>query len=255
MIETLALSFTLVLARVSTFLAVLPFLGATGVPRTVRAGLALALTVFWLAATAPAVPAAGAAAALASWPVVGLAMAREVLLGALFGFALGLITLPAHIAGEYLSQEVGLTFGNLINPTGAAAATPLTQIIESSANLIFFGLDGHHLFFAALFGSFALYPVGAGPWPGVPAEYLVGGVATAQEAGIVLALPAAACVFLTTVVLALLSRVAPQLSLYNVGFPLRLMVGLAALYLLLPGLVRGIVAALTRSSDFLIGLG
>jgi flagellar biosynthesis protein FliR len=71
----------------------------------------------------------------------------------------------------------------------------------------------------------------------------------------VLAMPVAVYLFMTTVLLALLSRAAPQLNLYSIGFPLRLIVGLAATLLLLPNLTAGMVNAFSHLTRILLGTG
>ena len=69
--------------------------------------------------------------------------------------------------------------------------------------------------------------------------------------GLVLVAPMALCLFLTTIVLALLTRAAPQLNIYTVGFPLRMLVGLGSLLLFLPQLMAGLGRMLAHFSDML----
>jgi flagellar biosynthetic protein FliR len=134
---------------------------------------------------------------------------------------------PAHIAGEFISQEMGLTFGNQVNATGNGTGTPLTIVFELVAAAIFLGLDGHHVFFGVMHNTFINYPVGGG-LPTMPVQDLVAGAAATEEWGLMLAAPVAVCLFLTTIVLMLLGRTTPQLNLYSIGFSLRLGVGLVA---------------------------
>ena len=72
-----------------------------------------------------------------------------------------------------------------------------------------------------------------------------------QEGGVLLAAPVALCLFLTTLVLALLTRAAPQLNLYSVGFPMRVFVSLVAMLLLMPQIVSGMVGLFGYFMDLL----
>jgi flagellar biosynthetic protein FliR len=71
--------------------------------------------------------------------------------------------------------------------------------------------------------------------------YLVSAASAAEEGGILLVAPVCLCLFLTTAVLALMTRAAPQLNLYSVGFPLRVLVCLGAAVVLLPNILTGMI--------------
>src|SRR5205085_6124346 len=106
-IETWVISATLLLARVGAFVNTLPILSGANVPRMVRAGLALALVMFWfdfgarLPGTWPTI------SFESGWLVYGAAVARELLLGAALGYAFGLVFVPARVAGEFIVQQMG----------------------------------------------------------------------------------------------------------------------------------------------------
>jgi flagellar biosynthetic protein FliR len=251
---TWALCFALVLARVGTFIGVLPLLGGSSLPRLVKTGLALVLTVFWFTSIYPSLPEEELFARTeAPWLFVGMTLGKEMLLGLLLGFAFGLFLVPAHVAGEYVTQEMGLSFGNLINAVGGSATGSLTAVFETIAALIFFGLDGHHLFLAVFHSTFTKYPIG-GSLPHMPVAQLVDGAAAAQEWGLLLVAPVGVCLFLMTVVLALMTRAAPQLNLFSVGFPLRLLTGLAALFVLAPDWITALAGVLGRFGELILGL-
>jgi len=170
---------------------------------------------------------------------------REILLGGILGYGLGLFIVPAHIAGEFLTQEMGLAFANQVNPVSGGMSSPLTQVFEMLAIAVFFIVDGHHVLLGVLNETFAQYPI-IGTVPNVPLPRLIAGATMAEEVGLILAAPVALILFLTTILLALLTRAAPQMNLYAVGFPLRLGVGLAAVLLLLPTWVAAVVSTFSH---------
>lgn len=253
---TLILCFCLIIARVSAFVAALPVFGGRSVPRLVKVGLVVALAVAWFDVLFGTVPAAElqSRTVQSSWLALAIALGREVVLGALVGFAFGLFLLPARIAGELISQESGLGFGAMLDPLGGSSGGPLPQLFELVSILFILGLDTHHVFLTVLHGTFADYPVGA-TLPEVPVQRLVAGLAAAQEWGVLLAMPVALYLFVTSLVLIVLTRAAPQLNLYSVGFPMRIAMGLGATLLLLPSLTSGIVSSFGELGRLLTGSG
>jgi flagellar biosynthetic protein FliR len=252
MIEAWIVSFSLILARTGTFVAALPYLGGNAVPRTVKVGLVVALSFFWSGAIGELPMDELVARADVHWLAFGLALAREAVLGAVLGFAFGLFLMPARVAGEFVGQEMGLSLGTLTDPSGENAATIVGQLFEVLGVLIFFGLDAHHVWFAALHSTFAGWPVG-GPVT-LPVVPLVHGLESAHEWGLLLAAPIVVCLFISSVTLALMARTAPQLNLFSVGFTLRLGAGLVAVFVFLPQFVDSFTAVVSRFGEFLARL-
>ncbi len=245
--------FALVLARVGTGVAVVPIFGGRGTPRLVRAGWALALAVFWFSALDQPPDPEALRRVQASWVGAGLAVAREAVLGAVIGFAFNLFLVPARVAGEFLTQEMGLALAATLGPVNDRNAGPVTLIFESLSGLLFLGLDLHHVFLATLHATFARYPLGGLPGP-VPSAQLVGAAAAAQELGVLLAGPLAVVLFLVVVSLALMTRMAPQLNVYAIGFGLQAVAGMAAALLLMPELLDAMARAFARVSEQVLRL-
>jgi flagellar biosynthetic protein FliR len=246
-IEGLFTAFVLILARVGTFLTVVPVLGGAAIPRTVKMGLSLALAVLFISEDNGAL--AGDGHALTTWFGLSVALGREMILGMVLGFAMSLFLLPAHIAGEFISQEAGLSFANSVSATGSSTGSALAGLFETTASLIFFALDLHHVFLLVLQETFRMAPIGQGMR--LPNWDLVMATGAAEEAGLLLAGPVALCLFLSTVVMIVMARVAPQLNLYSFGLPLRVLVCLIVLPLLLPQIVMGMIAYFSSFSGLL----
>jgi flagellar biosynthetic protein FliR len=233
MIDALVVTFTLTVARVGTFIAVMPLLGGPNVPRLVKTGLAFALAILFFE------PRWAQPDGTVTWLTLGLSIGREALLGAIVGFALSLFLAPARIAGALIAQEAGLTYANVVTTSGTGSTDPFSALLELLASLVFFCLDLHHVFLLLLEDSFRVYPIGQ-PFR-LPSWDLITAVSAAEEGGVLLALPVALCLFLTTIVLVMMTRAAPQLNLFTVGFPLRVLVGLAATAVLIPAVLTGLV--------------
>ncbi len=241
----------LLLARVGAFVAVMPPFAAH-TPRSVRAAFALALAAFYLSAAAPTWDGAFARAASDVHPLrYALALFRETLLGASMGFAFALFLLPARIAGEFITAQIGLNAAPGQSPAGPDGGGPLTSLFETAAGLVFLGVDGHHLVFVALHGSFGALPLGGMILP--DAAPMLDGLSAAYHTGLLLAGPLALCLFLLSVTLAIMTRAAPQLNIYSVGFTLQVFVMLLGGLFLLPELVRGLTAVAGHTGETLPG--
>ncbi len=251
MIESAVLSFALILARTGAFVGVLPMLGTHATPRTVKVGLAVALTVLYFQMLGgSATPECLTTNGPVSWLALILVMMKEALLGAFLGYAMGLILLPIRIAGEYLGAEMGLAMGAQADPTAPNPSVVVTQLFEMLAGVLFFSLDGHHVFFAALHGTFLRIPLGG--WSGLSAiGPMTAGVSAAQEWGLMLAAPIGAMLFLSSVVLALMTRAAPQMNVFAFGYAVRIAFGLIGLFALMPGFVAAIVRSLAHMGELL----
>jgi len=233
----LAVYFGLVLTRVATFVAVMPlFSGRT--PRMVRAALALILAIFWFNTVTPAWdPRLARQGVDIHWLVYSLSIMREAMVGAILGFAFSLFLLPAQIAGEFVTQQIGLALSQQTGLSSPAPAGPLAVIFEAIASLVFLEMDGHHIILSALHASFDKLPLGGGLLP-MPAGPMIQGMGTAQQMGLLLAGPLGICLFLLAVVLAIMARAAPQLNIYSVGFTLQVVIALVGSIFLMPDMIR-----------------
>lgn len=245
------MTFGLILARVSSFIATIPYLGGVNVPHTIKAGAALALTCFWFGESGAMTLQVATAMNEQPWIAFALAVGREVLVGAALGFVFSLFLVPFRIAGEYIAQEMGLTMGSITDPTRPQTSTTMGEFFEMFGALMFFAQDVHHLFFAALHDSFAHHPIG-GSFLALPVANQLAAIAAATEWGLTLAAPVACCLFIASLLLGLMSRAAPQLNLMSFGYGLRITVGLLATYFLWPDIAPQMNVVLYRFSNLLI---
>jgi flagellar biosynthesis protein FliR len=247
-------SFSLLLARVATFVGLMPIFGGTKVPRMIKVGLALALTLTWVDVPTLVGESLLKDAAPVQWIPYLMAVGREILLGSVLGYAAGLFLVPARVAGEFITQEMGLSLGTTIDPSGGNSTGAITQLFEIVAIVLFLGMNGHHLLLAIFSRALERWPVG-GTSTFLPVPQLLTASAQVEEWGLALVAPLAFCLFLTSVVLALMARAAPQLNLFSVGFSLQIGVGLVGLALLFPEIVSSMTQVLARFGECIPGLG
>ncbi len=234
MLETYALSFALILARVSAFIGFFPLFGRQQVPSLVKAGLATALTLFWFGATPTSADSMSSTNAL----LIVLLMVKEVAIGIILAMLVGLLLVPARIAGSYVGQEIGLSMDPVTN-SSSEQSTIMASIFEAFAILMFFGLNLHHFLILFLHHSLGAL-AGKIDLLNLPVEGLVGILGRLTEYGLSIVGPVAVVSFIILIGLFLLSKAAPALNLFSVGMPLRVGLGLVVLLLFIPVLWRSI---------------
>ena len=223
------------LCRIAGTLALLPGIGGGEVPVRVRVGLAVALTVL-LYPTLPPPPAVDPLSAAGV-----LVTAGEIATG-LAGALVILVAFNAvTLAGESVAMTMGLGFALMVDPKNGVQVPTVSQFYLLMATLLFFALDGHHAVLALLAGSFTVLPVGSGLDDGA-VETLLFFAATMFAGALGVALPALAAMLATNIAMGVVTRAAPQLNLFSVGFPITLTVGLVALFLTLPAFSESVTA-------------
>jgi len=237
----MALGALLVFLRVSSFVAFVPPFTGKGLPNTVKIGLAFALTLLWLP-TAHVDPAVSTAVTLPGMAILGT---FEVLTGLGLAACLGMFLVPMKVAGSYITQEMGLEFASQASLVEAQEQTIISQILEVLGTLLFFAVGLDHFLMRVLGRSFELQPVGS-PWLRPNGEWIISAFGRMSEFGIQMAAPIGTVLFLTSLVLLIVARWAPQVNMFTVGFQIRLLAGMTALIVFLPELCRVTVSLLER---------
>jgi len=215
--------FFLAFTRIMAVLLHVPALGGQNIPSQVRIGLGLALAlVLFPSQTTPADGEMIGAFAF------GVTIGKEIIIGTLIGFAADLAFGAIQIAGSAMGMGSGFESGRIFNPSLGEAGSAFDQIFVMSAAMIFLIMDGHHLVLIALQKTFTAVPLnGALPFNGLEAVLRMTSVFVAS--GVHMALPVMASLFLTDLTLGLLARIAPQVQVYFLGLPVKVVVAMIAM--------------------------
>lgn len=254
LLEPLAITFLLLVTRVGTFLATFPLFRGGTIPQLVKVSLALSLSIMWLPDVELPSHLVDSPPGGPQWLLYALSVAREAVIGGVFGFALGLFFLPVQIAGAYLGQEIGFSMAGLNDPTTDAASNVFGDLLGALATLLFFAADAHLLAIGTLQASLQHLPVGMTEKLFTPSA-LTQSFSEANRWGMQLAGPIGVGLFLTTIITALLMKISPQLNLLSVGTPLRLLIGLGIAYLFLPDTIAMMHAIVQQQASFVERLG
>jgi flagellar biosynthetic protein FliR len=219
-----------------------PFFGAANVPVQLRLVLALALGMPAAAMVTPAIPEDGLVS-LSGF----LLMAGEVLAGLAMGFALQIGFAAALLAGETISNLMGIGFAAMADPSTGQPSPAIGQYLSMLALFLFLAGDGHLLFFEIVFESYQTLPPGAA-WLSANSLWNIvrfGGLVF--TAGLAVAMPVLSALLLVQAVFAMVSRAAPTLNLFSVGLPATLSAGIILLAIATPVMADGLVRAMTEA--------
>ena len=215
------------LARILAMVSSAPVFGNTALPRRIRlvAGLALALGIVPALAPIPAIP-------LGSWSGL-LTIVQQTLVGLAMGLAMRVVFAALDVLGELTSLQMGLSFATFFDPGSNGQTAVVGEFLTLLATLIFLALNGHLLMADVLARSFEWLPVNALPFHAGGWAVLVRFGAVTFSAGLLLALPVVTALLITNIALGILTRAAPQLNLFAIGFPITLTVGFGVIMLAL----------------------
>ena len=236
-------AFLLPLFRVLALFTSAPVLSSRAVP--VRARVALSAVVALL--TAPfVVVAPELRGPVLGTPLAWAAVAHEVLIGLAMGFAARLVFAAFELAGEIIGLQMGLSFAGFFDPNGGTG-TAIGSFFSATGTLMFVALNGPLMLIAAVVQSFAVFPVRPDPLVFLtklqPAAFGVEMFALALG----VALPFITLLLFVNLTLGIVARVAPQLNVFAIGFPVTVGTGLLTLTMAFAWIERPFADAIRRA--------
>ena len=229
--------------RALALFSALPVLGTRMVPARVRVALA-AFIALCAQDTLPPMP----VVALDSAPAF-LLIVQQAVIGLSLGFAVRMVFAAVEFAGEIIGLQMGLNFAGFFDPISATSATASSRFFGTTVAWLFIVINGHLLVIAALVQSFTAFPVGPEPFAFLQQMQPQRWGAEIFGTGLWIALPLVTMLLFVNLVLGAISRVAPQINIFAVGFPVTLGVGLLGLMLTLPAMQQPFVMTLERLLD------
>lgn len=215
------------LARILGLIATAPILNNRAIPARIRMGFGAAMTL----ALIPALPPSGLI--VGSWPGL-LALLQQMLIGIALGFSMRVVFTAIDLAGELIGLQMGLGFAMFYDPDNAAQSPVISEFLGLLAMLVFLSINGHLMLLAVIGNSFEWWPVGADLFPANGWMAIARWGSTIFSAGVMLALPVIAALLVVNIALAVLTRAAPTLNLFAIGFPVTLIAGFIMLLLSMP---------------------
>lgn len=235
------------MVRILALLAAAPPFSNAAVPIRIKLILGLAISL----ALVPALPALPPIS-----PGSGegmLILGQQMLIGMAMGFAMRLTIAAIDYAGEAIGLQMGLGFATFYDPDNTSQTPVVSEFLSLLGLLVLLSINGHLMIMATLAHSFTVLPIvgtslAAGSW----SNFAHAG-AIIFSSGLILALPVIAALLITNVALGVLTRAAPQLNLFAVGFPITLIAGFVMLILSLSYLAGPLTELFEHGLNSMLG--
>ncbi len=225
----LVLNFGLIMTRLIGFFLVVPFYGSVQIPPRVKVGLLLFLTILIFPVVSEAGPGEPPAPLEFS-----LFLLNEVLAGFLLGFIVFITFSSVQLAGQFIDLRMGFALVNVLDPQSGEQIPLAGQLKTIIATLLFLSLQGHHLLLRGIFESFEILALGQAFPILMTGEYIMRVVGNLFYISFMMALPVIAVLFISDIVFGFLARTIPQINMFSVGIPTKILLGIMVFFLALP---------------------
>ncbi|WP_026551947.1 flagellar biosynthetic protein FliR [Arthrobacter sp. H20] len=223
--------------RMIAFLVIAPPFSYNAIPARIKAMLAIGLALAVSPQVADRYESPGTAGYIT-------ALILELLVGAMLGFLVLVVFSAIQAAGSLIDLFGGFSLAQGFDPQSMVNGAQFTRLFQMTALALLFASDGYQLIIAGLARTFSALPIGGGIDLSSPVEAITGSVTNMFLAAVQIAGPLIVILFLADVGLGLLTRVAPALNAFALGFPLKILVTLllaATLFVALPRIVSTLV--------------
>jgi flagellar biosynthetic protein FliR len=220
--------FLLIFSRWAGMVMIAPVFGARGVPAMVKLGLAVSLSFLLyplLLDKAPSIP-------TEMIPLVGVII-KEVLIGLTLGFIINLIMAIMQGAGQIIDFMIGFIMGNTVDPIHGMQSPMSGNILMILTTLLLLATNSHHYIIAALVKSYDFLPINPASIS-YGADFFIAITAKVLMLSLQIAMPVFGALLLADIGVGLLSKTVPQLNLFSVIFPVKIIFGIALLYFMIP---------------------
>lgn len=217
------------LFRVSAMVAAAPVFGTRSVPVKVKIMTALAITSIL-------VPILPAPEVNVFSPLAVLVIAQQILIGLIIGFTVQLVFSAVITGGQIVAMQMGLGFSLMVDPQNGAQSPVLSQFYILMVMLIYLAINGHLVLVEVLAESFNTMPISA---QGLVAEDFMQVVRWGTNifaGGLAIALPAIASLLVVNIAFGVMTRSAPQLNIFAIGFPITMLLGFSLVMVTLPNI-------------------
>lgn len=235
-------AFFLLTVRLSAMFVAAPFFSASALSVPVRVAFAMAFALVSVASIN--VP------PFDLFSIKGIVLvAQEIIIGAAIGLTVQLAFAAVSMAGEQIAASMGIGFASMIDPQTGAQSPVLTQFMSIMLLLIFLVVEGHHVLLRHVVASYGVLPVGGDFLDPKMFLDITKAAGLIFSAAFIIGLPLIAALFFVNIIVGLLTRVAPQMNIFSIGFPLTILVGFVLLMIALPSMSKTIASFLNVVSQ------
>jgi flagellar biosynthetic protein FliR len=201
-----------------------------------------------------------AQATLAGQPTIGLndaaalgTLVQQVGIGMAIGFTVRLVFTAVELAGELVGLQMGLNFASFFDPMANSQVSAVSRFFGNIGVLLFIAINGHLTVLMAIVKSFDAFPIGGSLMQAFARVRVYELGADLFASALWIALPMVGLLLFVNLTLGVISRVAPQMNIYAIGFPVTLTAGLAGIALVLPMMEQPLLALMDRMLSMFAG--
>lgn len=230
-------------ARVTGLLLIAPLIGSSYIPLYIKILVATAITIF-------VYPLVQFPSNVDPLTINGLAiLMQQIMIGLTIGLIMQVAFSAITIAGENIALTMGLGFASMTDPANGVTIPVVSQLMTVFASLYFLALNGHIALIELLINSFISLPIDG-------SFSLSTAMAVAEWGGrmfigaLLVAIPAVTALLVVNIAMGLMTRVAPQMNVFSVGFPLTMMLGFIFIAISIPMAMRIFQDLLEQSFEY-----
>lgn len=226
-------TFLLILVRVTGFFAIMPVMGNENIPMMARIGASVMISFILL-------PLVGGSSLVAFENLVLFAyyVIQELLIGLAIGFIGSVYFAMFFLAGTIMDRQTGFALANVIDPLTDMEVPIFGNFYNIIFILLFLGINGHHMFIRAIYDSYQFLPIGHRLTIDLNVvEFMVVIFRNITVLAFVISAPVMMTAFLANVVLGIFAKTMPQINVFVVGMPLRIIVGLLTIWITLQAII------------------
>ena len=223
-------SFLWPLFRIGAVVMSAPVFGARTIPVRIRTAFAVLLALM-IAPTLPPMPVVDVFN-----PMSLIIIVQQILIGVMIGFTLQIVMCAVITGGQAVALQMGLGFSLMVDPQHGAQVPVLSQFYILMVLLVYLALNGHLVLIEVMRDSFILLPVGQSVMPDSFMQLVRFG-SQIFAGGVAIALPAIASLLIINIAFGVMTRAAPQLNIFAIGFPVTMTLGFGIVLFTLPSVI------------------
>jgi flagellar biosynthetic protein FliR len=236
------------MTRILGLMALAPLYNSGNIPARVKVGLSFLIAMI----VAPSVPAMPAMDPM-SLPGL-LILAQQLVIGLAMGLAMRIAFAAVEMAGTITGLTMGLGFATFFDPQSEGQSSAISQLFALLMIMVYLAANIHLVVLSTLVDSFTTLPISATPFEGDRLKQAVAWGGRIFSSGLQLSLPLITALLITNLALGILTRAAPQLNIFGIGFPITIGAGFVMIALSLPymttPLLRLMEEAITTMQQF-----
>ena len=231
--------------RIGAMMMAAPVFGARMMPVRIRIIMAMAISVV----TVPLMPPVPVVDPI-SFEAAGI-LFQQIIIGVAMGFIVQMVFQALVIAGEAIASTMGLGFARMVDPANGVQVPVISQFFVVMATLLFVILNGHLLLIQLVIRSFEILPIAESGLSGPGLKSVVNFGSQMFLGGLMIALPAVTALLIVNVSMGVITRAAPQLNIFAVGFPLMILLGFVFISATLPSIFSQFTQMLMDSFEYI----